>query len=140
MFDRISWSFAVLRRSPYFSPQATHDALFVLYGIYADASAVTHHAIQKHKNITDAWNWLAQADLSTDAMSASPEPTVSWQETIRENYTHIRKLDAMIAERDMRLADKDRQLSSPRTLLLRLIKLAARYLRNTISLHRRNAP
>lgn len=58
LFDRLSWTFASLRRSRAFAEQAVHDGLFALYRIYPDAF-VKPCALEGHAHVMDAWNWIA---------------------------------------------------------------------------------
>jgi glycosyltransferase involved in cell wall biosynthesis len=56
-FDRMNWTFAVLKRSKAMAPATAHGAFFNLFNIYAPA-VVESHEIGPHESISDAVAWL----------------------------------------------------------------------------------
>lgn len=68
-FDRLSWSFAMLKRSKALSPIHTHDAFFNLFNIYPPATIIGHD-IGPHASISDAVAWLE----AHGPAAVTPEP------------------------------------------------------------------
>ncbi len=65
----MSWWFATARRLPGISAEAAHDGLFALQRIYRD-SLVRHCDLPEHRDISDAWTWLAAQDSRALAPAA----------------------------------------------------------------------
>lgn len=99
LFDRLSWTFAVMRRAEQYSPQQVHDALFALFRIYPKAD-VTYHDIGSHKTISDPWTWL---DRRFRMAATTPSLEEAWKmlaSTQQQLASSQLQLEAACLQRD----------------------------------------